>query len=191
MRLTPKEEKINKMKTRIFFLLNLSAFLMIGCSNRSHRNNPNHRDTTFEVTTNLRGDTLDIRTIVNGLPNGEFRSYYDNGQIHVKNWYVDGDLEGEEIVYTENGQVAEVNLWKNSSLFNQKIYWQSIPFTEEKKHTYISDTGINAIKNGISCYDLNSHPPEGFIIIDRYDKNYNPVYYIYRNGRFEKYPANH
>lgn len=143
-------------------------------------------DTTYEITTNLKGDTLDIKTIVRGKANGPFRSYYDNGKLWHSSYYIDGKLQGEAFIYTENGDVAEKETWKNSSLWESIVYWQAVPYSNRQKFYFLSNTGIYKVKNGRYIYDFEDTPPGGFVI-EKYE-NEMVESYVYKNGELVLYP---
>lgn len=172
----------------MFFITTLFGGLgAIGCSSQLKKvNHIEKRDTTYEVSLDLKGDTAAITPIVNGKANGKFHSYFSKGKVWSTSWYVDGKLEGEQIVYTEDGQVAEINIWKENRLKEQRIYWQAIPYTDRQKFYFLSDTGVYKIKDGKQVYDFSSTPPEGFIL-EKYE-NAVPVFFTYKNGKFERYP---
>ncbi len=112
---------------------------------------------SFDTTANghwkiFSADTvlLEILSFKNGLRNGEYISYYKNGQIKAKLNYVNGKLFGREILYSETGKITEegnydinesfigttTQYWDNgvkasehimkSNIFNgQKKYWDN------------------------------------------------------------------
>ncbi len=45
--------------------------------------------------------------------NGEFLTYYENGQPQVKCSFINGNLDGEFLLYYENGQLKEKDIYKN------------------------------------------------------------------------------
>jgi antitoxin component YwqK of YwqJK toxin-antitoxin module len=45
--------------------------------------------------------------------NGEWKEYYENGQLKIVGFYKDGKQEGEWKEYHENGQLKSVGSFKN------------------------------------------------------------------------------
>lgn len=54
------------------------------------------------------GDTLSVEHYDMGIFQGEFRQYYESGQLQLKGMYVDNEMTGKWRQYYENGQLMEV-----------------------------------------------------------------------------------
>ncbi len=82
----------------------------------------------YEYTVTANGDTL---------KHGQYRSYYENGQIEISSIYVDDMKEGAEHMYFENGSLKMSGWYKNDkadSLWTA-FYDNSGKDTEPQKKT--------------------------------------------------------
>ena len=52
----------------------------------------------------------------NGMRNGEFLSYHENGKLKIRQYYKDHKQEGKELEYYENGELKRTNIWKDGKL---------------------------------------------------------------------------
>ena len=62
---------------------------------------------TGNVTGKIQGK------ISKGKGNGEWLTYYENGQLKEKYNIKDGELEGEWLKYNENGRLIKTEIWKD------------------------------------------------------------------------------
>ena len=62
------------------------------------------------------GQLEEICNYKNNNMEGEYKYYYKNGQIWGTRNYKNGKLEGEFIIYHENGQICEILNYKNGNL---------------------------------------------------------------------------
>ena len=53
---------------------------------------------------------------------GDWKSYYDSGQLYLDRFYKDGNLDGFFKSYYDNGQLKYVWNYKDSEIISQK-YW--------------------------------------------------------------------
>ena len=65
---------------------------------------------TGEITGKIQGN------IVKGKREGEYLTYYENGQLWIKGNFKDGKQEGERLGYYENGQLEFKNNYKDGKL---------------------------------------------------------------------------
>ncbi len=72
------------------------------------KNRPNHSEFT-DIFINV------------GKKNGDFTTFYANGQLHEKGKYTDGELDGEWISYFENGKIDEKGQYVNGVLSGEWI----------------------------------------------------------------------
>ena len=171
-----------------YWALGLLSFFSAGCSGQSKGTGkaPNN-DTTYQVTSNMKGDTINIKTIVNGKSNGPFRSYYDDGKLWYTSNYVDGKVNGEAYLYTHEGDIAVKEIWKDNTLWESIVFWQAIPYTDRnEKFYFLSKEGIQTVKNGRYIYDFGPNPPDG-LVVPKYE-NGRETFYVYKNGELELYP---
>ena len=56
----------------------------------------------------------------NGLLDGYYYTYHDNGVVKTKSFYVDGKKEGEEITYFDDGELKRQSFYVNG-LLNGKV----------------------------------------------------------------------
>jgi antitoxin component YwqK of YwqJK toxin-antitoxin module len=76
------------------------------------------------------------------IQNGEYLSWYDNGQQRKKCTYTDGKLNGEYLGWYENGQLYKECIYTNYNLNGEYLEW-FINGQQSKKCTY-----TDGIKNG-------------------------------------------
>lgn len=183
-------KKVKKIKNNIIlFKLLLGCFCIFGCSNFSGSFTKDYNDTTYQVSTNLKGDTSYIIPMVNGVFQGWSYSYYESGKLWGKQFYVDGKLNGPVYIFTENGDTAVKEIWNNGWLIEKQVFWQEIPYMNSKKFYLLSDSGFYAFKNGKNTiFKSSTNYPEG-IILEDYDDYGIVTYYVLKNGSWEKYPA--
>lgn len=103
----------------------------------------NCNDIRFDSTTNghwklFASDTstlLEIVTVKNGKRNGQNIFYYPNKQIQAKLNYVNGNLNGEEILYSETGKVTEKGFYDSKQRFNGIVtqYWDNGNMASEQE----------------------------------------------------------
>jgi hypothetical protein len=68
---------------------------------------------------------------------GEFYTYYDNGQLKKKANYVSGKLNGELLIYNENGNLTHKQNFKNGKFNGEVIEYDikgEVKFRENYKH---------------------------------------------------------
>ncbi len=73
-----------------------------------------------------------------GIPHGKFKRYYENGQLHEKGTYKNGEFDGPHISYFENGLLWVKATFKNGELDG--------PFEEYYENGLLRIKGT--IKNG-------------------------------------------
>ena len=56
--------------------------------------------------------------LINGVPEGKWISYYDNGQILEEVNYRKGYYDGQNITYHSNGEIKSKGLWSNGKKHN-------------------------------------------------------------------------
>ena len=62
----------------------------------------------------------------NGLFNGPFEGYHDNGQLMMKWTFEEGELNGPFEMYYENGQLMEKGTWKDGKYDRlREWYWEN------------------------------------------------------------------
>ena len=72
---------------------------------------------TGEITGKIQGN------IVKGKKEGEYLTYYENGQLKYKSNYKEGVLEGEWLYYHENGQLRFKRNWKDGKKEGEWLYY--------------------------------------------------------------------
>jgi len=60
----------------------------------------------------------------NDVYEGEYKSWYENGQLCEHSFYVDGDLHGEFKSWHENGQLSEHDFYENGDLHGEIKRWR-------------------------------------------------------------------
>ena len=57
--------------------------------------------------------------------NGQFRDYYDTGELEGVTSYKDGQIDGEYITYFENGEVKETCYLKDDQVIGEgRLYYE-------------------------------------------------------------------
>ena len=59
----------------------------------------------------------------NGNLDGEYKRYYENGQIYVHKFYKNGEINGEYKYYNAYGQIKEHKFWKNGNVNGEYKWW--------------------------------------------------------------------
>ena len=57
-----------------------------------------------------------------GKAEGEWLWYYENGQLEMKGNYKDGKFEGQWLNYDENGKLYRTEIYKNDKLIERSEY---------------------------------------------------------------------
>jgi len=52
--------------------------------------------------------------LINGKIEGEYKSYYSNGRLHLICYYKDGKIEGKFVSYYVNGNIREISNYVNN-----------------------------------------------------------------------------
>jgi len=126
-----------------------------------------------------------------GLADGYYKKYYDNGDIFVKSAYKNGKLEGLGRTYYKNGQVEwEVNYINGKEEGNYKEYYKGgelkaeATFKDGKEvgvsKNYFKDGSLEKeyeVKNGILHGDYREYYPNGQLNVYAIYKDSIPVYY--------------
>ncbi len=112
----------------------------------------------------------------NGILNGSYKAFYENGQLRAEGQYLNGSLNGRFKTYTKEGKLATEEEWKSSTLFNQRIFWQPIPFND-KVFLFVSDVGFVRVKNGVYV-ELDKSTPDNIM-----EESFEGEIYIWKNGR--------
>lgn len=96
-----------------------------------------------------------------GYGDGEFKTYYKNGQLKTEGNYKDGKKDGLEKYYYENGQLeAEMN-W-SPSLRNENYSWQTGSFKEYYENGKLKEQG-NFTREGIKTGRWTKYLEDGTI----------------------------
>jgi antitoxin component YwqK of YwqJK toxin-antitoxin module len=97
------------------------------------------------IYTQRIGDFL--YTYKDGVLNGRYAAFYENGNIWAEGNYENGQLNGPFKTYMPDKRLAVEEEWKKGSLFYQKVYWQPIIYNE-KKFLFVSKEGFVTMTNG-------------------------------------------
>ncbi len=86
--------------------------------------------------------------VENGVLNGIYLFYHNNGNISIKSNYVKGKLQGEEIYYYPSGAIQQKHSYKNGVILGlQTHYYEGGQKKTESKY-------INGKSNESTSYDL-------------------------------------
>ena len=80
-----------------------------------------------------------------GKANGEWLAYYEYGELFLKGHYKDGKIEGEQYVYYKNGQLQFKGNFKDGKEEGELLFYNENGQLVEKKH-YKDDELIKTIK---------------------------------------------
>jgi len=69
--------------------------------------------------------------------NGEYKIFYDNGQLSIHNFYRDGKREGECKWWYENGQLEIQSFYRNGDLDGEYKSWWTNGYS--RKHAFYRD----------------------------------------------------
>ena len=56
-------------------------------------------------------------------PHGEFKVWYENGQLSFEDYYKDGKLDGESKSWYENGQLRYQQFYKDGKVYGEHKNW--------------------------------------------------------------------
>ena len=79
----------------------------------------------------LLNKTIDDDLWVSGiLYVGLHLEYHDNGQLHEKSYWKNGNMHGERLMYYSNGQLHEKSYWKDGEKITEEEYRKSLPIID-------------------------------------------------------------
>ncbi len=160
------------MKTfHLSFALALTLTLLTQCA-------PNTGDK--EATPPKEHDQFEY-TYKDGILQGPYKAYYDDGKLWAEGNYDKGNLNGAFKSYTHEGELASEEVWENGTLFQQKIYWQSLP-GDDKNFLFVSKEGFMTMENGVYL-KLDSLTPNNIIEESIDMTTHMPVNYIWKDGK--------
>lgn len=85
-----------------------------------------------------------LRNLTNDkIVDGEFYTYYDNGQLKKKANYVSGKLNGELLIYNENGNLTHKQNFKNGK-FNGEVIEYDIKGEVKSRENYKHGKKLNS-----------------------------------------------
>ena len=76
----------------------------------------------------LPNDQLNLISIINyknGLLNGSWNTFYNNGQLKNSAVYINGQKNGLEVWYYENGQKQSEVIYENNKMISKKLRWDA------------------------------------------------------------------
>ncbi len=59
----------------------------------------------------------------NGQIHGEYKSWWENGQLHRRSFYQNGELHGESKLWYPNGRFEEHSFYQNGQLHGESKKW--------------------------------------------------------------------
>lgn len=71
----------------------------------------------------LRDGQPELSFYRSGVLEGEYKCWYDNGQLYEQSFYRNGKLEGERKAWYENGQIWSSEFYKNGKADGRCISW--------------------------------------------------------------------
>jgi hypothetical protein len=94
--------------------------------------------------------------MIDGVTNGTFKWYFENGMLRVVAEYVNGKRNGKQIYFTIKGDIQSESMWKNGEMLpmNKEVIVKPVTKTEVAKadtliKKYTADTCISGdCKNG-------------------------------------------
>ena len=88
------------------------------------------------------GRHIDV-ILKDGVINGRYEEYYNNGNLFTLGTYVNGKKEGQWKIYAENGKLWKVYEYKNDELNGKYISYYTNNGLESERGTY-----VNGLLNG-------------------------------------------
>lgn len=131
---------------KFFFILLILSF-SLGCKTQEKSND--HEIPVTIIDTIQQSDHLIINTYKNGLKDGLWREYYNNGQLKSEGSYSNGYKEGLHKEWFENGILSLEGYYENN-LANGEMKWY-----HEKGHLAATEQMKNNIRTGLwKIYDI-------------------------------------
>ncbi|UZR99902.1 toxin-antitoxin system YwqK family antitoxin [Chondrinema litorale] len=138
----------------------------------------------YEVYYNENGTLIYKVSLENGLRNGEFVQYDNDGNLQLINNWIDGKRNGYYTSYFKNGKVEKKGFFKDDSLSSEYTFFDSLGNKIEKGN-YL---------DGKLHGDMFGYYPNGHIKTQAFFKNgllEGKVITYYPNGKMHKYKYYH
>ncbi len=107
------------------------------------------------MLTEIKTNTLHYFVDEHNLKQGEYKHYYNNGQLSVHTSYLNGNYHGEYKDYRTTGQLWEHSFYQNDKRHGEYKY-------------YHNDGKLNCATFFYQNYDLNVNPDT----LTKHDKTY-------------------
>ena len=112
----------------------------------------------FDVSNKLSNPkVLAYTNYKEGNLDGEYKQWYENGNLKIRSYYKDGKEDGVSKSYYENGNIEQERIYDNNLLLNRKKYYSNGQLKEEELYDKGHRIGVNKewYENGNLKYEEN------------------------------------